>query len=1551
MINLVLTLGFHCTQIQLINYRIISVMNLGGICMPYELGGRADKNGNRFEVRWTVYQILKVLEEKLEYIIIEALGNDERGVDLWVVKNDGSREGQQCKGRNASKEYWDYGTANAKGIFENWKFHLDRNETNTVALVSPLVFSLLEDLINRAKNTSDIPQDFIYHQVLNASKELINFFNNFCKVMNINPEKEADLIKCISYLKRIACRQIPDNELKEIILSKISYLFIGKEDEIYDGLVSWVVDEDILGKRITQSVLYKLFNEKEIRLKNLAIDNRIVPKLEELNREYSSMFFPLNNEMIIREEFSKCREIIDSGNSLIIHGKAGRGKSGCTEDIINYCQENTIPYLAIKLDKRVPNGTAEKWGEYLGLPSSIVHCLHSVSKTEKAVIILDQLDALRWTQAHSRDTLLVCSQIINQVEIVNLEREYKISVVFVCRTYDLENDNNIKSLFKSGDKKLGTVEWKKVQINELNDETVRNVIGDRYESLTGKLREILRIPSNLYIWEHLDSDEEYNECSTANHLVSEWWKQLARKCFELGLSEKDVNETKDKIISYFDRLGRICIPLNILSVNRSCIDFLSSNGFLLEQENKISFAHQSILDCFLAEKMQIEYYESGNILEVIGPKEKQTPGRRYQVQMLLQNLIEFDSEEFLIAGQKMLSSDQIRFSVKFVFFEVLSQLDTLDGNIQNYIVQACEDETYATHIINNVIYSKPQYIRLLRDRGMLDKWFNISEKKKTIVFNLIISMSPNYEEEDIEFIQKHAFQSEDDDEKFVLCFPPDINQDTDEMFEVRMKFYQKYPQMADTYFNFRKMLKSCEMRTIKLFTFLLENKLKRNSGTIYRYTEELLEDESEILVKNGEKIIDLLLPFIPREKEEMLIFSDWSGRYAHNRGLERTAIQIIKKANAAMIAVNPEDFWDRYKDYMGKGYVLFNEIILDGLYKLPSLYSDSIIEYICSDLDKNMLENTSGNGDELLLAKQLLSKHSIFCSESVFILLEKTITGYISPRAKDLYKRRIEFNREDNGYKVYWSFWGDLQKEILEVLPYNRLSDKAKDLLLILGRKFLKEPSLYRYLDGHGGSVSSPIDGKKLNNKKWLEILTNKKLNRRRDFRWKEVQGGFIESSIESFSSSFRNAVSADPEKMIKLVLRHNNVIETYIESLFSGVAISENLNHVSPNLLESMILKYLYDYTSHSAIYICEIIERREDAVWSQEIIEILKDIAINHKNPEVGKPNVTSNEDKEMRGFDLLQTNALNCVRGRAAQAIGQLLWKDCDLFEQFKDTIEKLVLDENPAVRLASLYALWPSYNIDRGWATLRILELYEQDYRLLGFNVTKKMFFLLYPQYSERILRIIKKCYDSDDELLIKRGAHCLSEMYILKNEFVDEMTHVEAMSKLQAEEVLHMVMLYFNIDDYNSLAKDIIRRFKTSTLDLEMPISRLFYDKLIDLERDKEFLIEIMNTDLSRRTLHAFTHYLEQESKSVIDYKEIILSMSRHLIHNKDKKYDGIWGIQDEISKLIIGLYDETSGNKTPELKNLAQECLNIWDLMFEKQIGPVRRLSQEMMER
>lgn len=74
--------------------------------------------------------------------------------------------------------------------------------------------------------------------------------------------------------------------------------------------------------------------------------------------------------------------------------------------------------------------------------------------------------------------------------------------------------------------------------------------------------------------------------------------------------------------------------------------------------------------------------------------------------------------------------------------------------------------------------------------------------------------------------------------------------------------------------------------------------------------------------------------------------------------------------------------------------------------------------------------------------------------------------------------KRIEYNKEKNGVKVYWSFCGDLQKELLEILAFDRISFETIEMIKVLNRKF---PNGTRYLARDGiqsGIVRSPISGK-----------------------------------------------------------------------------------------------------------------------------------------------------------------------------------------------------------------------------------------------------------------------------------------------------------------------------------------------------------------------------------------------------------------------------------------------------------------------------------------
>ena len=100
-----------------------------------------------------------------------------------------------------------------------------------------------------------------------------------------------------------------------------------------------------------------------------------------------------------------------------------------------------------------------------------------------------------------------------------------------------------------------------------------------------------------------------------------------------------------------------------------------------------------------------------------------------------------------------------------------------------------------------------------------------------------------------------------------------------------------------------------------------------------------------------------------------------------------------------------------------------------------------------------------------------------------------------------------------------------------------------------------------------------------------------------------------------------------------------------------------------------------------------------------------------------------------------------------------------------------------------------------------------------------------------------------------------------EFYIQHNEFEKIIISVQSKSEAQIKAILDMAVVYLQVDDYRNKAKDIILTYKNIDTDIEIPLTKMFYDKYVDAKRDKVFLREFMKTKVSRRTVWAFVRYL------------------------------------------------------------------------------------------
>lgn len=1517
------------------------------VLVAYEKGGRADKLGNRFEYNWILYNLLQVIEEKIQYVMIEAIGEDEDGVDLWIGNLDGSREGQQCKGRYGSDDKWTYGTINTKKIWEKWKKQLAREEKVHVSLVSPLSFPQLEDLTGKARNTNGNPKDFYNYQIDNdnVSKDVKQFYKNYCSIMDIDCSNEAGILQSIDYLSRTFYRQRPDFELKNMVLDKIYMLFVGEPLDIYSNLLELILTEDIFAKNLDVVYLENYLSACGAEYRNLAKDKRIFPRVKELNDEYSRSFISFQKGIITRHEFKDCKKMIEMGQSFIIHGNAGTGKSGCTENIINFCNQEQIPYLSIKLDKRIPKNTAENWGISMGLPASPALCIDAISKNKMSILIFDQLDALRWTQAHSGNALDVCMQTIKEVGLLNKSREYKICFIFVTRTYDLLNDRGIKQLFDTKSEQE-EFKWKKIKIGELNEEDVKLLVGSEFSNLTQKTKKMLAIPSNMYIWQHLNDNADRLYMDTTRQLVNEWWKQIQLKAEEINLDSRYLVDKINDIVSFCYDRGRINAPNSVIQIPIKYIDFLQSSGFLYIVNEIISFTHQSILDVFLSNHMVKEYYAGKDIVAFIGNKDRQLPGRRYELQLFMEQMIQDSEKDFLDIGDEILKSIHMRFSFKFVFLESLSIIDSPSKKICNYVCQMADDAQWGKYFVNNVILGNKSYIDSMQDTGKLEEWLN--SDNKGISIQLYGSISHSLEKKHFQTIRKYIFQDEDMLDEWSRCFSWQISEDSDELFDLRMQFYEKYPKYLDSFFIDEQLFKKCEMRTVRLLELMLKEKVKNHGKRIYKLEEEFIYEDAKIIVTEYEKIIKTFLPLLP-DVGEMPWYGDWSARYSYHIGIERACVQILKKANVHLASIEPEKFWNIYDEYMFVGNDLYNEIILDGLYYLPEKYSDKIVEYLCADFNTTMFEQTSGNYDRLLSGKKLLEKVSRNCSEKSYDYLEQSIIKFIDKDAVDRLRERIECNR-NQGNKVYWRFWGDFQRECLKMLPKERLSVEALQLVIMFLRNEVDYASIYEYSDMEGGGVSSPIANKTISYAAWKHILTNSEIPVHSPHRFKKVDGCFIEATQTAFASSLENVIKKEGIPFLEYILSIELPISNvFIQSIYSAIACSEQLDNIDTIIIEKLIEKFGYDYDDYRAMNIIRIFEKKENANWSEEALAVLHDIALNHKNPELGKPNITPQQDKEISLVESIESNAINSVRGRALEAIAALIWEDDKMADKFMEPIKIAIKDSNPVMRYASQFALWPIYNINRQWASEQIISLYENDVRMAGFRDGKGMLLRLYENYHERVIDIVKKMFISKDKRLIKISGYTIAELYMLHDECKEIVVREFEFSKEQKEAVLEMLVVYVGVEKYREKAKIALIHNVDDFFNMEFPWIRLFYGKLVDLDKDEEFINAILSSVIGRRVLGAFINFLKESQSDLKSCKNIVLQMCFNLIELGENSNQILWIRQNEISKLVISLYDAYSDDLEDD-DGIAMKCLDIWDAMYEKQIGMARELTKSMMD-
>jgi DNA-binding CsgD family transcriptional regulator len=180
--------------------------------------------------------------------------------------------------------------------------------------------------------------------------------------------------------------------------------------------------------------------------------------------------------------------------------------------------QQAIPHLPIRLDTDYPEKSARTFSkENLDLPHSPSQCLRVYAGEQRAVLLIDQLDAIRWTSRNSAKAWEICKEILDDAL-----SSPEMSVVVVGRTMDFNDDPKIKH-WKQELANNDAVSIEGFTVGALPEEEVAALVGNygmNYASLLPREKEILYHVSQGFSNREIASALDISEKTIEFHLKS-----------------------------------------------------------------------------------------------------------------------------------------------------------------------------------------------------------------------------------------------------------------------------------------------------------------------------------------------------------------------------------------------------------------------------------------------------------------------------------------------------------------------------------------------------------------------------------------------------------------------------------------------------------------------------------------------------------------------------------------------------------------------------------------------------------------------------------------------------------------------------------------------------------------------------------------------------------------------------------------------------------------------------------------------------------------------
>lgn len=1252
-------------------------------------GGEADKFGNRYEGRWTVAAMLRVLVGHAASIVIEQRGEGGKGVEFILARSGGVLEAHQVKRQRGNHNSWTLRSLRDDGVLKAAAEQVELGRE--FWFVSTIPCRDLDELADRARR----------------SDHLATFVDGLGKTLGekfgVLAEQWGTEDGAFAILKDVhVCwpdeRHLVDTNagLAESLLAGAH----GRASAVTLGDLAW----DNLGRTLDATAIDAAIGEYGLTRARLTTPTTTAAVRDTLAFWAHSVARELLEPVIARTEADEVVEHLraNANGVLLVSGDAGHGKSAVLHQAVTTLATDWS-VLAVRLDQiEAFSSTHELGVGRLGLPASPAAALAAAAEGGDCLLVIDQLDAVSLASGRMPNSFEYIAALIREAEAFDGMR-----VLLACRQFDIDNDYRLRDLVAA----RGPAE--QMGISPLTDEQVADavaVMGLDPLALSPTQKELLRAPLHLVLLKAVADEPDALSFSTAKGLIDAFYDRKRRDCEAHADDRVRFGETINTLVEHMSDYQRLYAPVAVFDASnlQRDGDVMASEHVLVRDGSRVRFFHETFFDYAFARSWLVR----DETLVAFLLSGEQELFRRAQIRQVLIHLRADEPERFVAEVDALLGEGGIRFHVKEVVVALLRSIEHPTVSEWALVERQIAAAPPFVERLWSVLRT-PGWFDRLNAAGVIERWLREDDERFGRAMDVMVSVSKERPAGLAALLAAVRSDPRYGDGLRHVSFYVDLHTSR-EMFELVLDGVRDglFDAAAHNLFMSAHALGTdqprwaCELLRAWFVerpdTYALETggKVAALEGRDHG-AEEIIASAAETAPAD---FASFAVPYLlavmaatanddhrPR-RDRHFGFRTYNARhYDLDEALFygcRDALRGMTTAGAHA-EVRPLLEALAADEHDGAQWLLYEALAADG-----ATYADWAIDLLAQGEHRLLSGYTS---DPFWTARELVIAIAPHLSDEQATTLEEIVVAL-----------RPEWESRPPG-RASWVF--------LTALPEERLSETSRRPLQELRRLFGQEPETPTGITV--GAITAPIPQQaaaKMSDEQWLGAIA-KHSGDHTDYRL--LTGGACEQAMV-----LQEETKADPARFAALALRFDRETHpAYASAVLRGLSEAEGAAPQQTFALMRYVARIGSAETDQALV---TALRRRLDTEVPDDIIELLLDRALHSQDPDHEAWQQDAGRDQNYYNGDPFGSG-MNSVRGGAALTLGDLLVHDADGHRTalISPSFEALARDPSTAVRSCVAHLLAAALRHARPRAIAAFERLIDAPDELLGTDPVESL----------------------------------------------------------------------------------------------------------------------------------------------------------------------------------------------------------------------------------